>query len=545
MKDFPKNAWQSNDYTLPESVRTLISLPEVQLLHYITSQQYTGEGAIIDAGPFLGGSTLALADGLTANPDPKAAQAKVHSYDLFEVFDESQTWGRIGAELGKGSFFHIYEENLGTRREQVEVHKGDILEMNWTGGPIEILFIDIAKTPELLAHIEKTFYPHLIPGKSIVLHQDILHPGTPFIRLSMHHLRAHFTPLDYLPLNTVVYRYEREIPVEKFSAFDYTKLTYADKYSMHHEAIATMPDHVKPMSRLDEVHWLIQQEKIAAAAKKLLEIQAMADHNTALKFSVTRTASRLWPEIFIPKDPIDAQGAFLSNAQLLLISQISEGELLTLYSIAHGIQPSRILEIGQDNGGVLYTLKEALKGINDQQIISLSQNKKSRKIPPALRNKLEKEDNVHFIDGTCPEALPDACSIAGGQFDLIYLASATPCRNIRQQIRLLSTHLTDDGYLIISNCNRLSTKRAIEGLAKNNAIIDCGNLTRGMATSLLNEAPDHEQTDFGGMQLLKKPLPRARKNQKNPVPKAVPKPKRRFWPKLMRSIRKRVKGTQK
>ena len=60
---------------------------EVRLLHHLAEEYYTGEGAIVDAGCFLGGSTVALADGLRRNLRRRrcAEEKLIHSYDRFEI----------------------------------------------------------------------------------------------------------------------------------------------------------------------------------------------------------------------------------------------------------------------------------------------------------------------------------------------------------------------------------------------------------------------------------------------------------------------------
>ncbi|HEV8712087.1 MAG TPA: hypothetical protein VGX03_04575, partial [Candidatus Binatia bacterium] len=55
------------------------------MLHWLTCEQYTGRGEIIDAGCFLGGSSVALADGLRCNRrlQERQKEKRITSYDLF------------------------------------------------------------------------------------------------------------------------------------------------------------------------------------------------------------------------------------------------------------------------------------------------------------------------------------------------------------------------------------------------------------------------------------------------------------------------------
>jgi len=49
-----------------------------------------GEGSIADLGTWLGGSTAALAAGLSENSTPASTKRRVHAYDLFLVDDFSK-----------------------------------------------------------------------------------------------------------------------------------------------------------------------------------------------------------------------------------------------------------------------------------------------------------------------------------------------------------------------------------------------------------------------------------------------------------------------
>ena len=74
--------------TLPvevRSVKTMLSAQELELLYTLARDQYTGRGEIVDGGAFLGGSTLALANGLRDNRRVQDKNGRIHSYDLFRA----------------------------------------------------------------------------------------------------------------------------------------------------------------------------------------------------------------------------------------------------------------------------------------------------------------------------------------------------------------------------------------------------------------------------------------------------------------------------
>lgn len=136
--------------TLPAEVRqvkTMLSAQELKLLYTLARDRYAGRGEIIDAGAFLGGSTLALACGLRDNPGTFSKQGRVHSYDRF-VSDKYVAQFIDGYPEGT-STRPYYDSVIADVASYVLVDEGDIISRPWpTNSPIEILFIDVAKSWE-------------------------------------------------------------------------------------------------------------------------------------------------------------------------------------------------------------------------------------------------------------------------------------------------------------------------------------------------------------------------------------------------------------
>ena len=167
----PVRDWR--EVVLPASVRkvvTMLAREERQLLHAL-GRTWTGAGAIVDGGCFLGGSTLALGTGLLANPRRVEKRGVIHSYDLF-VADAHQAGSylkKFGDYAPGDSVRPIFDRQTQDVAPCLQVHEGDLRQFPWTGGPIEILFIDVSKTWELNDFINAEFFPALIPGQSIVV----------------------------------------------------------------------------------------------------------------------------------------------------------------------------------------------------------------------------------------------------------------------------------------------------------------------------------------------------------------------------------------
>ena len=196
----------------------MLGLEERKLLYQLARNIYTGEGAVVELGAFCGASTCCLAAGLRDNP--RAAGHRVHSYDRFianepYLVDFIRTQFGESLEMGQ-SFAAIFRRATAEFADLVEVHAGDLLEQTWPSGvPIEILFVDVAKTLALSGKVLTEFFAHLIPGKSIVIHQDFYHPTAFYLPVVMDFLRDHFTIIEAGRDWSVVFRLETAIPQEK------------------------------------------------------------------------------------------------------------------------------------------------------------------------------------------------------------------------------------------------------------------------------------------------------------------------------------------
>lgn len=520
------------------------------MLHALCRNYYSGQGQIVDAGPFLGGSTVAMLDGLIKNPSFDPKRCRVHSYDLFKVGDaENNTWGSLGQELGSGQgFLDKFKENLGDKREYVVIHAGDILSESWSEGPIEILFIDIAKTPEILAHVEKTFFPYLIPGKSIIIHQDYQYPGCPWHYLSMTRYREYMSLVEYLPCNSAVFFLEKEIPQDVLTSFDYRALGDDERLALHRTAIEDLPIAGRLMLELDEVLWLQEAGKLEEAIDRLLAIQKASASDLGAYAMVVGTARRLLPELYVPEQAIDPVAVFASDKRMELASQMTPIERMTLFLFARALEPDRVLEVGRARGGSTYILAEALRqAIKPSKFVSLDPNNwPEHSISPVLRSKLSAQ--VCFIDGYCPYELPAAEEAAGGRFDLVFLDGDHSYEAVKRDLLGLLPYVVDGGYILMHDAHFHPLQRAIQEVVDMKLAIDCGNLIQERCDTLSHIIVDGQPSYYGGMHLLRKPVqlyeepPELEKLRKKvrQLSKELEREKgRRFWFKLKRSFAKR------
>jgi hypothetical protein len=182
-----RRAWDSRFYDLPpeaKSVPTMLTPEEGKMLCWLGEHYFQGEGAVVELGSFLGGSTVRLASGLARSGRPW----KMESFDRFEI-DEIHKQRHLysnGYEKFEGSdMLSVFEKHIQPFSPNIIPHKGDVENFPWQGGAIEILFIDLAKTPKTNGFILESFFKNLIPNRSIIIQQDYLHFQTPWLVATM------------------------------------------------------------------------------------------------------------------------------------------------------------------------------------------------------------------------------------------------------------------------------------------------------------------------------------------------------------------------
>ena len=170
-------------------------------LYYHAAKGHRFEGAIVDAGCFLGATTMSLVRGLLDHPQSaQRAQdllGRIRVYDLFQIDDDyilehlRKNYPRREFDKG-GSFQPLFEELLSEHKNWLDVRPGDVTSHGYPDDePIEILGLDLCKALFVTDHVLRAFFPRLLPG-ALVIHQDYIHEFHPHIHLSMARLADHF-----------------------------------------------------------------------------------------------------------------------------------------------------------------------------------------------------------------------------------------------------------------------------------------------------------------------------------------------------------------
>jgi hypothetical protein len=132
----------------------------------------------------------------------------VHAFDSFHPSPLGDPPLSAGSDA---SFLDAFRRNLGRHLDYCVVHEGDIRSSSARIGPIEVLFVDIAKTLSTFRSVVERFYGDLIPERSLLLHQDFSRPRLPWLHYSTAFLLPYFEivapPVD----STLVLRLVRGI----------------------------------------------------------------------------------------------------------------------------------------------------------------------------------------------------------------------------------------------------------------------------------------------------------------------------------------------
>ncbi|MEM6756420.1 MAG: tetratricopeptide repeat protein [Planctomycetota bacterium] len=276
-----------SDVEVPEAIYDtpgMIFPGERTLLYRLAKEHYTGQGAIVDAGMFMGASTVCFGHGLRNNPRAAeiAEQAKafkpIQGYELGTFpappgrEGETRSLGNATYQLGV-PFVDKIQQNVAPYNDLVETHIGDLHDFTWDRGrPIEICFIDVAKTASLNQHVFEQFFPAFIPGVTLVVQQDYYFDRLPWIKVLQGFLADHFESLGQVG-PTGLFRCTSAIPADKLAVDPYGMLPGDEQLACHNRASLTPPLERRRFSmNLSELYLAAEKVSPAAGIERLKAI---------------------------------------------------------------------------------------------------------------------------------------------------------------------------------------------------------------------------------------------------------------------------------
>lgn len=189
---------------------------ERQLLYYLGSQIYTGLGEIVELGCFVGLSTTCFAKGLEANTRVTNKKARINTFDWFRFFDEPpyDQWLRDRGIADHHKLINLFLDHTKPWAEMIALRPGDIMDQQWNGRPIEILFVDCGRNWTHSDQIVEQFYPSLMPGHSYLVQQDYIYWHNHWVAITMEWFADCFEIVD-CSHSTVTFKLTKPIPLER------------------------------------------------------------------------------------------------------------------------------------------------------------------------------------------------------------------------------------------------------------------------------------------------------------------------------------------
>jgi hypothetical protein len=196
-------------------IPTMLSENERKLLYALARDYASDDAGIVDAGCFLGGSTASLLAGVRDRPEPWRGPP-VESYDKFRV--EAYTVPQYfkddpSVRVGE-SFRPSYDANVDGFGVPHQVHEGDITQIGWSGGPIEVLFLDVLKSWKINDAVLRDFLPYLVPGRSVIIHQDYGWGCMPWIPITVELMGDSVQLIDGMEWGSHLFFVADELPAE-------------------------------------------------------------------------------------------------------------------------------------------------------------------------------------------------------------------------------------------------------------------------------------------------------------------------------------------
>lgn len=203
----------------------MMSVDERRFLYGYAANAYRGEGVIIDGGIFLGGSTMCFGQGIERNAMRDEILRRwprpVRSFERGIAGPQLRRFYAPGSRqlpaMGE-SFAHIIRENIEPVARLVDLRIGDILDQATGSEPVEILFLDVLKVPNIASFAVERFFGRLIPGCSIVVQQDYFYDKLPYIKTMQESFSDSFAYVGEIA-STAVFRCTAPIGPRRIEAF--------------------------------------------------------------------------------------------------------------------------------------------------------------------------------------------------------------------------------------------------------------------------------------------------------------------------------------
>jgi len=316
-------------FSVPVRPPTMISGEERRYLYWLGRSAWTGAGDVVEIGPWLGGSTVCLAAGMRDSGHDTTRRLQVFDNFVWRGFMSA----RAPLPLGPGeSFQPFFLENVAAFGDMIESHARALPDEEidtdreasskrfsaeesvppldrFTRGPIEIVFIDGAKSWRGMRHLLEILREHLIPGTSLLVCQDYKYWGTYWVPILMTRLAHHVTPVHNVhDGTTLTFRLTSAIPRELVDGIEsHVRDVATDGALAEVERAAMVPGsdgdrHGARCVQLSQVSFLSHQGRVDEAALAFREAQRRWPlHSSTVQLELARSYLESEKSVRIPR----------------------------------------------------------------------------------------------------------------------------------------------------------------------------------------------------------------------------------------------------
>lgn len=225
---------------LPE-VPTMLSPEERRYLYWLGNEVWSGRGCVVEIGSWLGGSTVCLAAGMRASGHPAAGRLRV--FDNF-IWREFMT-ARAPLPLAPGDSFQadflrytepfaaeiaaearalpdeaIADDGEAAAKRFAEEHEVAAFD-GAVPEPVEVLFVDGAKSWRGRRHLLSTLGGSLLPDTALLVCQDFKYWATYWVPILVMLLADRLEPVhDVTSATTLSFRLNGELPAARIEALE-------------------------------------------------------------------------------------------------------------------------------------------------------------------------------------------------------------------------------------------------------------------------------------------------------------------------------------
>lgn len=183
------------------------------------AREVRGRGRVVELGCFLGRSTVSLLDGLRANP---RAILPMLTYDSFRLDGFAASYFDLSLQAGD-DFQPLFRQFVGDDRLGNILVRSEWVPETLTDereralypeqSPIELLFVDLAKSWRLHKAVLQVFGRHMV-DEAVLIEQDFRDSQAYWIPVNHHHLRDVFASEHWTTTScTVSFRVMRGLTV--------------------------------------------------------------------------------------------------------------------------------------------------------------------------------------------------------------------------------------------------------------------------------------------------------------------------------------------